>query len=318
MKKKVLLSVLLIALLTVSLLLAACNPSPAAGERPLETAAALQIVKTGTQGVELEFQPDSPPSVIYDQNDLIALLEVKNKGNHDLQGQDCFVLVKGFDPNIISGGFSTPRSCAENMGVLEGKSIYNTDGGTNLLEFDSQVNLPYNVPDYNPTLNFLVCYNYHTIANPSVCVDPLMYEITSEQKTCKPMDVGMGGGQGGPVGITYVGVDMVSSKAIFEINVRNLGIGRVISPYADLRSCGQNLEYKELDRVGYNVEMSGGSKVSCKPIDGFVRLTNNEGKIICTFNIAGSSSFETPLSVELDYGYIQSYLKQVKIIQTPQ
>ncbi len=308
----------LVAILLISLFLVSCGPKPSAGERPVDTATALRMVTTGTQGVELEFQQNSPPSTIYDQNELITLLEIKNKGNHDLQGQDCFIQVKGFDTNIITGDLNAPRSCAENIGVLEGKNLYNTDGGINLVEFESQVNLPYNVPNYNPTLNFLACYNYHTIANPSVCVDPQLYEITSEQKTCEPRDVGMAGGQGGPVGVTYVGVDMASNRAIFEINVRNLGTGRVLSSYADLRSCGQNLEYKELDRVAYNVEMTGGGKVNCKPLDGFVRLTNNEGKIICSFNIPGTSSFETPLSIELDYGYVQSYQKSVNIIQTPQ
>ena len=52
MKKSVgkLLLVILIALFLVS-----CGPKPGAGETPLDTAAALQQVKTGTQGVELQF-----------------------------------------------------------------------------------------------------------------------------------------------------------------------------------------------------------------------------------------------------------------------
>ena len=70
------------------------------------------------------------------------------------------------------------------MGVLEGKNVYNVEGSTNILEFESSLNLPYNVPDYSPTLNYLTCYNYHTAAYPSVCVDPLFYQVSSEQKTC--------------------------------------------------------------------------------------------------------------------------------------
>ncbi|MEK6939126.1 MAG: hypothetical protein AABX31_00205, partial [Nanoarchaeota archaeon] len=90
MKKSVftLLLVILIALFLVS-----CKPKPGAGETPLDTAAALQQVKTGTQGVQLQLIQDSPPSILYDQSDLIALVEVKNKGSHDLKAQDCFVHV---------------------------------------------------------------------------------------------------------------------------------------------------------------------------------------------------------------------------------
>lgn len=317
--KKSVSKLVLVILISLFLLLVSCKPRPGAGDSPRDTAAALQQVKTGTQGVELQLLQDSPPSLLYDQNELIALVEVKNRGSHDLRAQDCFVQVAGFDPNIISGGFSSPRSCAEGLGVLEGKNIYNTEGSTNVLEFESSINLPFGVPDYSPTLNFLTCYNYHTLANPSVCVDPLFYQVSSEQKTCRPKDAVMGGGQGGPVGISYVGVDMVGGKAIFEINVRNLGSGRVLSPFANIQNCGQaSIEYKDLDKVAYNVEMTGGGKINCKPQDGFVRLVNGQGKIICSFNIPGAAAFETLLLVDLDYSYMDSQQKSVRIIKTPQ
>ena len=131
----------------------------------------------------------------------------------------------------------------------------------------------------------------------------------------------MGGGQGGPVGVTYVGVDMIGSRAIFEINIKNLGtpLGRVLSPFASLQNCGQSsLGYQDLDKVQFNVEMTGGGKVNCKPQDGFVRLSNGQGKIICTFDIPGASAFETPLLIDLDYSYAQSIQKSVRIIRTPQ
>src|SRR3989344_4837364 len=309
----------LLIVILMALFLVSCGPKPGAGQTPLDTAAALQQVKTGTQGVELRLVQDSPPAILYDQSDLIALVEVKNKGSYDLKAQDCFIQVTGFDRNIISGSFFGPRSCAESVGVLEGKDLYNTEGSSNVLEFESSINLPLNVPDYNPTLNFLSCYHYHTIANPSVCVDPLFYQVSAQQKTCRPMDVPMGGGQGGPVGVTYVGVDMIGSRAIFEINIKNLGIGRVLSPFASLQNCGQSsLGYQDLDKVQFNVEMTGGGKVNCKPQDGFVRLSNGQGKIICTFDIPGASAFETPLLIDLDYSYAQSIQKSVRIIRTPQ
>jgi len=317
-------SALVVLVILLSTLLLACQPKPAQGERPLDTAAALKRVQTGTQGVGTELRQGSLPNLIYDQNELIALVEVHNRGAsingvNDLQAQQCFVQITGFDPNIITGAFNTPRSCSEGVGTLEGKNVYNTDGSSNIIEFASNVNLPLGVTDYNPTLNFLTCYNFRTIANPSVCVDPLFYQITSEQKTCIPRDVPMGGGQGAPVGVSYVGVDMVGDRAIFEISVRNLGTGRVLSPFANIQNCGQSsLEYRDLDRVSYNVQMSGGGKINCKPQDGFVRLTNNEGKIVCTFSIPGTSAFETPLLVDLDYSYVESMQRSVRIVQTPQ
>lgn len=320
MKKRLSKIVLVALLILVIFLLTACQPKPAAGETPLDTATALRMVQTGTQGVETTLLPDYPPPTIYDQNELIAIAEIKNKGNYDLEPQECFVQITGFDPNIIRGSFDIPRSCAENYGVLEGKNVYNVEGSFNQIEFRSaSVQLPAGVYEYEPTLNVLTCYNYHTLANPAVCVDPLFYQVASEQKTCLPTDVITGGGQGAPVGISYVGVDMASNKAIFEINVQNFGSGQVLSPYADIRNCGEaSLEYTDLDKVAYTVQMSGGNLIDCKPRDGFVRLHNDQGKIVCSFNIPGTSAYETPLMIDLDYGYAQSFQKDVKIIRTPE
>jgi hypothetical protein len=202
--------------------------------------------------------------------------------------------------------------------MLEGKNVYNLEGGFEQVEFrSSSISLPRGVFEYNPTLNFVNCYAYHTTANPEVCVDPLFYQVTSEQKACRPIDVTMGGGQGAPVGISYVNVNMVGDKAIFEINIRNQGGGRVLSPYADIQNCGLNLEYDDLDRINYYVEL-GGRPGDCKPRDGYVRLNNNNGKIVCTFGLHGGSAYKAPLLIDLDYNYMKSIKKQVKIISTPQ
>ena len=317
--KKSVKQALIVTFLLLVLFLVACNRVPA-GEKPRDTAAILRQVQTGTQGVEVSVLPNYPPLQVYDQNELLAIVEIKNRGNDNLEAQDCFIQISGFDPNIILGGFNQPRSCAENIGTLEGKNVYNLEGGANQLEFKSStITLPPGVFDYKPTLNFVTCYNYQTIANPSVCMDPLFYQVTAEQKTCLPRDVVMAGGQGGPVGVSLVGVDMVGRKAIFEINIKNFGKGRVLSPHSDLRSCGQaSLEYTDLDKVAFDVQMTGGSLLDCKPRDGLVRLTNGLGKLVCQFDIPGASAFETPLTVRLNYNYIQSFQKQIHIVKTPE
>jgi hypothetical protein len=315
--------VLILACLSLMLIfLVSCGGRIQAGEEPRDTAAVLQAVQTGTQGVELEILQNAPPPLIYDQNELIALVEVHNRGNDDLTIQDCFVQITGFDPNIIKGWPINGLSCAANLGGdLEGKNVYNTQGGINQLEFkSSNIGLPAGVFEYNPTLNFVTCYKYQTIANPSVCVDPLFYQVTHEQKSCTPQNVAMGGGQGAPVGVSYVGVDMVGNRAIFEINVMNFGTGQVLSPNADIRNCGHSsLDYDDLDKVRYTAQLSGGSSsMDCKPRDSFVRLNNGQGKIVCSATIPGTSAYETPLMIDFDYGYVQSVQKPIKIVKTPE
>lgn len=299
--------------------LVSCNIVPQ-GDTPDSSAVALKAVQTGTDGVSVSFITNYPPATVYDQNELVAMIELQNKGNHDLSPTDCFVQITGFDPNIIRGGLSTVKTCAEGIGTLEGKNVYNTDGGRNQLEFSSSsIQLPQGVFEYNPKLNVVTCYHYQTKASPSVCVDPLFFQVSAEQKTCKPVNVGLSGGQGAPVGVSNVGVNMVGRRAIFEITVQKYGTGRVLSPSTDIRNCGQaSLKYEDLDKVGFNVQLSGGNLIDCKPTDRTVRLNNNQGKIVCSFNIAGASAYETPLIIQLDYGYVQSFSRNVKIVKTPQ
>ncbi len=312
-------SVFIVVLVLLVIFIAGCSGVPQ-GERPQDTAAALRAVQTGTQGVVTSILQNSPPALIYDSSDLVALVEVRNRGNYDLDQTSCFVQVTGFDPNIIRGGFDVSRSCSENVGTLQGKNVYNTEGDFNQIEFHSpNVQLPDGVFEYNPTLNFVTCYQYHTTASPQVCVDPLFYQVTSEQKSCVPRPASVGGGQGAPVGVSFVGVNMVGNKAVFEINVQNMGTGRVLSPFANVQNCGQaSLDYTDFDRVGYDVRLSGGTLIDCKPHDKIVRLNNGQGKIVCSYTIPGTSSFETPLKIDLDYGYIDSIQQPIKIVKTPQ
>lgn len=314
MKKSV-----IVFLVLFTLLVSACG-SIKGGATPRDTSALLKEVQSGTQGIELLVLPNLPPDQIYDLNELTTVVEIKNKGNHDLEPQECFLQVTGFDQRIISGDINAPRSCADGAGTLEGKNVYNIEGGFNQIEFSStNVQLPDGVFEYNPTLNFLACYHYQTKASPSVCVDPQFYQVTAEQKTCIPQDVSLGGGQGAPVGISYVGVDMVGRKAIFEINIINQGVGRVLSPNTDVRNCaGSSLARTDLDQVAYVVDLSGGSPIDCKPRDGYVRLNNGQGKIICSFDINDNTAFQTPLMINLDYNYIQSFTKPIRIVKTPQ
>lgn len=313
-KKRLLVKVVLVSCLVITLImLSSCARVPA-GEEPVETAVAIAQVQSGIEGLRANFVPGYPPNKLYDINDFVAIVELENKGNHDLSAYDCYLQITGFDPNIIRG-INYVQSC----GDIPGKSVYNLDGGYNQVEWESSnINLPTGTYEYSPNLNLVMCYNYQTRASPSVCVDPLFYQITSEQKACMPQNVMMGGGQGAPVSISYVGVEMTGDTAIFEISIRNSGNGRVLSPYADIVNCGEaSLYYDDLDKVLYNIEMTGGSLIQCTPSDWMVRLSNGVGRIVCSFRINGATAFETPLLITLDYNYIENIQRGIQIIETP-
>lgn len=312
MKKEV----IIVSLMLILLFITSCAYKPNAGETALESSVAVQKASQGTRGIEFKFLQDYPKKTMYDTTQLNGLVEIWNKGTYDLSPSECYLELIGYDKNIIKGVYHR-QSCVS-TGTLGGKTPYNLDGSYNQIEFkSSSIRLPLGVNRYTPTLNLVACYEYQTYANPLVCVENPLYQVSSAQKTCIVKDVSGSSGQGGPVSVSYVDVEMAGNKAIFAITVKNNGKGRVISPLTSLANCPNTLAYSDFDKVGYSVSMSGGNLISCKPEDRYVRLTNNVGKIICSFNVGNTAAYETPLMIDLDYNYMQYLKQQIQIIKTP-
>jgi len=274
----------------------------------------------GTEGLEMRFITNMPPSRLYDTSSLNILLELENKGTYDLSGSKCWLYVSGFNDRIIRG-IDKEKQCASS---LEGKSLLNPEGSYNTQQFNTDL---IELPDYLDKLpqKFLIdaCYEYQTIASPIVCVDPNLFEIGPIERACVVKDVSTGGGQGAPITVTGVEVEMAGKDRVaFNIKISNAGGGTPFYHGASLtRDCPYNIDPKDYNMISYDVEMSGGTRIKCAPEiegDNRVRLTNNKGTIFCTFRISGDSAYTTPLRVTLDYNYLDSISKNVDIIKTPQ
>ncbi len=311
-------TILIITLATLILFTTSC--SGGSGSTPQDALSAMKAAQSGTEGIVTRTVPNYLPSVIFDGQQLSLMMEVRNKGSTNVEPQDCFVHVTGFDHNIIPGGLDVPRSCGDNYGTLDGKNIYNLDGSFNQLVIDSStINLPIGVNEYSPNLVIDTCYRYTSTATATVCIDPENYNFETSQKACTPGSVGLGGGQGGPVGVSYVGVTMAGHRATFDINVQSFGGGTVLSNSAEIQNCGfNNWNFEDLNRVIYSVRFGNGQPLDCKPRDGLVRLSGNNGKIICTAEVPSGAAYETPLIVDLSYGYKTSTTQSVRIVRTPE
>ena len=278
-----------------------------------EVSAVTKYVRSGTQGLQMNFVQDAPPRQIYDNADLVGVLELYNLGNYDLDENKCFIQFGGWDPSIVRG-VNVRQIC----GDLPGKSEFLIDGGYSAVEFkSSNILLPSDVDTFNPDVVATACYEYQTIASPQVCIDPAFFEIAREQRVCDVRDFSLGGGQGAPVAVTFVDVDMVRNRAIFKIDIQNVGGGRVVSPRVSLTQCLSGPKYDEFDQVRYTVSLSSGTMVSCSPQDFLVRMKDGRGKIVCTFDVGNTRAYETPLRIELNYNYMQSIRTPVEIIRTP-
>jgi len=170
------------------------------------------------------------------------------------------------------------------------------------------------------------CYQYTTYADPIVCIDPEPF--SDNRKVCQPRSRTWNGGNGAPVAITSIEQENTPRKIIFRINVRNVGGGTVYDP-GELERCSPyypgrvtaddlNVVYLGDVRIGQTGLAGRGGRggMTCYPE--VIRLDPNTkaGTTTCTYPIEFTqlkSAYQTPLVVELWYGYSKAQERTLQI-----
>ena len=202
---------------------------------------------------------------------------------------------------------------------------YNFPGGEpDTIVFEGQVrNWPQGLDATDRRVPFLVtnCYAYATYAAPQVCIDPSPFDDTQVQnKVCRPREITFNGGNGAPVAVTSIEQENSRNRVFFTINIQNVDNGQVYdmgylercSPYFPGRVSPQ-----ALDKVYILDARIGTQQLQCTPDRGDgVRLINGRGQFTCRYNMefqTANSAYETPLILELGYGYSQTIQRSMTI-----
>ena len=269
----------------------------------------------GTKGLEMSFIHGTPPSKIYEGDDLTVVVQLQNKGAFPSEDSGYH-----FEGKLHIGGFDTqyininPR-VAQIDSSLYGKDQYNNEGTYDEVTFTANnVRLPKESDSYNPTVQVTSCYRYKTYASPVVCIDPDPYSSKIRKKVCNVHDVSLSGGQGAPVAVSRVEESVSKNTIKFKIYFRNLGNGYVIDPDYIYSDCPET-DRDNADKVDVYVRLSG-AQANCKPSNP-IRMINNQGFVICDVPKPPESTpaYTTPLHVELTYGYSSTISKPISIIQ---
>lgn len=303
----------LMVLITVFVLfISGCNLNDSSGPSQSED------IHSGTEGLDMDFVRNLPPSRIYDTASLTILAELENKGAYDLTERNCLLHLHGADPNTFIG-LTKVKEC----GNMKGKSTEYPKGEKNSVEFGTDtINLMEGLDSLPQNFVLTACYDYETVATPVVCIDPTFYEANPIRGACTVSDVSMSGGQGAPVSVSRVGVNMLGRDRVsFEIDIKNSGGGTILRNGIDLyNTCPGPIPYSDTDIVEYDIDMRGATKIRCSPeLDGGprVRLTGNTARIVCTFSVSETTAYTTPLNINLAYSYMDSISKSVEVIKTP-
>lgn len=281
--------------------------------------------RSGSQGLSLSFMTNMPPSRIYDNEKLAVGVEIYNRGATEIQSSSSRIYLSGFDNSLISG-ISTSGI---NLGTLEGKSMYNSEGGYTTVVFEGYVGSlgTRNIDEYNPTLLVTACYRYETIADPMVCIDMDPFSPSNQEKVCNVESVSnLGGSQGAPVAITSVQAEPSKGKTRFKIYVSNVGGGLVFKDgYSYLNRCSpynsQGLGFNDINFVRVEEVKVAGTSIlpSCKPLeDGYLRLKDSgSGFMVCEYSSSIGPAYTTPMTIKLSYGYRNTIKRPIQIVKNP-
>jgi hypothetical protein len=302
-----------ISLLLTLILIVGCGTFQAGRDEPPVSA---EFAATGTQGIVMNFVPDQPPPKVYTQAPLTFLVEIRNRGTYSVPSAAFYLT--GYDPNIIVGMTPSPSSAYLITDVLEGKSQFNPDGGYTTAEFTApDVTLPTSMPNYKPTFLLTACYMYQTIATPLVCVDPNPLD-TSSDKACRVQKVYATGSQGAPVAVQSIEAEARPTGMFFRIHIANTAGGTeqasgTVFDQDELQACPASLQYSDLNKIDFRVKISE-HELECEPRTNEIRLVNDRATIFCRhMDLEQIPAYQTPLQVDLIYGYKSSISKMVEI-----
>jgi hypothetical protein len=300
------------------------KPNPADAENNLKFGT---HIYEGNDGLVVQFVKDVPPARVYSGEPLTVAFDVLNKGatsvGDNFKG---YLYISGADPNIVQFVPSFNELVVAGKGEVLGDGGYSTVSfNTGGVDNNGAVNLPGGTDSYKPKFIGTVCYEYETRASPVVCLDPDPFSTYAGEKACKVTDVSLSGGQGAPIAVTQVEQMPTRGATQLKIHFKNVGKGKVVMsdkissspPGPCIRVDPQDYNYiNKID--SYDVQISNTILSGCSPpISDGVRLTNNEGVIICKYSFNGdvTQAFTAPISINLRYGYVESTTpKEVEIL----
>ena len=225
---------------------------------------------------------------------------------------------KGF--LILMSGLSFERYNGEEY-ILHPDDYDYPGGEMTTIAFNGQIReWPKGLDKTERPMPFLVtnCYLYTTYAAPQVCIDPAPMDLG--RKVCTPRRITFNGGNGAPVAISSIEQENTKKRIYFTINIQNVGHGQIFdmgymercSPYYPGR-----LTTRQLDKAYLMDVRIGNQQLRCTPDRGDgVRLVNGRGQVKCTYDLqyqTAKSAYETPLIVELAYGYAESMERRMMI-----
>ncbi|MCB0370266.1 MAG: hypothetical protein KDD45_12795, partial [Bdellovibrionales bacterium] len=320
-QKKIIISLIAV----IMLIFASCSSS---NSNVRKNSFELTTFNGGDDGLTFEFLAEAPPSKVRDQGlqPFQVMFSVKNNGEFDIPENRAYVSLSGIRPQDL-GLTETSKVIPALNGykkqgdnVIEGRTQQIIFSNLRYLESVRSGSIPI-------TLYANVCYPYETKAFTLVCINGNTIPSLDEKTRICDLDSDRDyANSGAPIHIEDVSQYSAGSSSIgvrFTIvhtptsTVSNVYQSNSIDSNCNINgnSLGSTEALLARDKIRYVVETGlpglncGGTGTNTET----VQLINNRYTVTCEQSTAGEGEYEKPVSITLNYDYVDKINTQILV-----
>ncbi len=245
--------------------------------------------KTGYKGLVVTPIKNAPPKEIYAGSNIKVGIRLENLGAYEATNGK--IQLSGFDKTYLSF-FKTE----ETLETMEGKSAINPIGSMNFKEFEGKVSLPEGLKEHLEKFNIVTSYDYTMELNHDACINPHMYELSSEKDACRIKDSVSFSGQGSPIAITKV------EEIIFPGN----------KPKVEFRLHFKNKDKGKVTDLMIEEGKLGNQMILCSPME--LDLEKGDSIVVCQAPLQNQNVYTTTLFVKTTFSYETTNWIELNII----
>ncbi len=303
----------------------------------------------GTEALDFSFVEENPPELVYEDTPFSIALDIANKGAHTLVGFLTVSLEEDYMCLLDEGNECTEEGKTKWFS-LDGKSIFNPVGGSDVLEYKAKAKSAGRLSEtHDVQVLATACYEYTTVWNQEVCIDTDINKMNIFPGACEATDIDLTD-QGAPLAITKIESHMIPTgtgfiRPMFTIYVANNGNGQVINKEKKEEACtATGLTSRDYNMVFLNqfilssedilydfngYDFTTGKElnpdadrdtITCQPnpliLEGdgedYITCMVNEDQELDMFSLA-QAPYTTTISLQFNYGYMLSTSAEVTI-----
>jgi hypothetical protein len=327
MMRKALIILPFIAIIALAVALSGCQPVEQTGNMTTTGTAYIG----GTEGLEMSFLANAPPSIVYDKpasgsaSPFEVGVKIENKGEYTIPTGKYRLSISGIDARAFGKtqtDFSKLTSAEDLMKTRRsgGQTIAGTFAIISIPSLAYQSPVSGQIGPFN--LRASVCYEYSTEASSNICVLTDMLGTRVKEGLCNPNEKKQVENSGAPVGVISLEQSVTgSSSTAFTFIIKHMGGEKNLVFKNEDQSC-QIGDMSRQDKLGVKVELGTTDITSkCSGINsGVANLYGDTGaQIRCSGTLSdlglSTGDFVQPVKVTLTYDYYEYTDQQLTVKQ---